>query len=74
MLWLGSQIGLSGYNHLLASSPKGTLFSASLTLGAKSALAFWPLLTGVVILVAEWGTRREDAGHGPLPGYGERPD
>jgi hypothetical protein len=63
MLWLGEQIGLSGYNHLLASSPNGTLFHASLTLGAKSALAFWPLLTGIVILVAEWGTRREDSGN-----------
>lgn len=61
MLWLGEQIGLSAYSHHLASSPGGTLFSASLALGAKSALAFWPLLTAVVLLVAEWGTR-------PAPG------
>jgi len=73
MLWLGSQIGLSGYNHLLASSPKGTLFPASLTLGAKSALAFWPLFTAIVILVAEWGTRRDDGEHDTLPGYPDRP-
>lgn len=59
MLWLGGQIGLSGYNHELAASPDGTMFSASLSLGAKSALAFWPLFTSVVILIAEWGTRRE---------------
>ena len=58
MLWLGEQIGLSSYNHHLASSPAGTLFSASLALGAKSALAFWPLVTAVIILVSEWGTRR----------------
>lgn len=58
MLWLGEQIGLSGYNHHLASSPAGTLFPASLALGAKSALAFWPLVTAVIILVSEWGTRR----------------
>jgi hypothetical protein len=57
MLWLGEQIGLSGYNHHLASSPNGTLFSASLALGSKSALALWPLFTAIVILVAEWGTR-----------------
>jgi hypothetical protein len=58
MLWLGEQIGLSGYNQHLASSPAGTLFPASLGLGAKSALAFWPLVTAVLILVSEWGTRR----------------
>jgi hypothetical protein len=58
MLWVGEQIGLSNYNHHLASSPAGTLFPASLALGAKSALAFWPLVTAVIILVSEWGTRR----------------
>jgi hypothetical protein len=57
MLWLGEQIGLSGYAHALASSPDGTRFSASLGLGAKSALVFWPMFTAIVILVAEWGTR-----------------
>jgi hypothetical protein len=57
MLWLGEQIGLSGYNQHLASSPKGTLFAASLALGSKSALAFWPLLTAIVLLIAEWSTR-----------------
>jgi hypothetical protein len=57
MLWLGQQIGLSAYNHDLASSADGTMFPSSLTLGASSALAFWPMLTAVVILIAEWGTR-----------------
>lgn len=57
MLWLGEQIGLSAYNHALASSPTGARFSSSLALGAKSALAFWPLFTAAVVLVAEWGTR-----------------
>jgi hypothetical protein len=57
MLWLGEQIGLSAYTQHLASSPNGTVFSASLALGAKSALALWPLFTGIVLLVAEWGTR-----------------
>ena len=58
MLLLGEQIGLSAYTQHLASSPAGTLFPASLALGAKSALAFWPLVTAVIILVSEWGTRR----------------
>jgi hypothetical protein len=57
MLWLGERIGLSGYNHHLASSANGTLFAASLALGSKSALAIWPLFTAIVVLVAEWGTR-----------------
>ena len=61
MLWLGEQIGLSTYNHELASSANGTLFAASLALGSKSALTFWPLFTALVLLVAEWGTR-------PAPG------
>jgi hypothetical protein len=57
MLWLGERIGLSGYNQHLASSANGTLFSASLALGSKSALALWPLFTAIVVLIAEWGTR-----------------
>lgn len=74
MLWLGGQIGLSAYNQQLASSPKGTLFPASLALGAKSALAFWPLFTAIVILVAEWGARHQDNEAGPpQPGYAPPP-
>jgi hypothetical protein len=57
-MWVGENIGLGTYNHLLASSPDGTFFNASLALGAKSSLAFWPLLTSAVILLAETGARR----------------
>jgi hypothetical protein len=57
MLWLGEQMGLSAYNQHLASSPDGTVFSASLALGSKSVLALWPLFTAIVVVVAEWGTR-----------------
>ncbi len=57
-VWVGEQVGLGTYNHLLASSPVGTFFHASLALGAKSSLAFWPLLTSVAILLAESGARR----------------
>jgi hypothetical protein len=57
MMWAGGQIGLSAFHNDLVSSHAGTLFYASLALGAKSALAFWPLLTALVLLIAEWGTR-----------------
>lgn len=57
-LWVGENIGLGTYNHLLASSSVGTVFDSSLALGAKSTLAFWPLCTSVVILLAETGARR----------------
>ena len=57
MRWLGQQIGLSAYNQHLASSANGTMFASSLALGATSVLAFWPMFTAIVLLVAEWGTR-----------------
>ncbi len=60
-LWIGEIIGLGTYNHLLASSPVGAFFHASLGLGAKSALAFWPMLTSVVILLSGSGARRSAA-------------
>ena len=59
-VWVGEHIGLGTYNHLLATSPVGTFFHASLALGAKSSLAFWPLLTSAAILLAESGSRRAD--------------
>ena len=60
MLWLGREIGQSAYQHQLAHGRKaGTTFNASLTLGAKSALAFWPLFTSLVIVLAEIGRHRE---------------
>ena len=78
MMWAGGQIGLSGYNQQLAVSPKGTLFPASLSLGAKSALVFWPMFTAIVILIADWGTRRQDTAEdgpdGTLPGYAQPPE
>jgi len=67
LLWLGEQIGLSAYQHHLASSPNGTTFSASLSLGAKSALSFWPMLTAIVILIAEWAGRRTAEPRSPRP-------
>lgn len=57
-VWVGEHVGLGTYNHMLAASPVGTFFHASLALGAKSSLAFWPLLTSAAILLAESGARR----------------
>jgi len=57
-LWTGENMGLGTYNHLLAVSPDGAFFRSSLALGAKSALALWPGLTSVVVLLAEYGGRR----------------
>ena len=65
-LWVGDNIGLGAYNHLLATSPTGAFFHSSLALGAKSTLALWPLCTSAVILLAETGARRsaQAAGRG----------
>jgi hypothetical protein len=60
-LWIGENIGLATYNHLLATSKIGALFHESLALRAKSALAFWPLITSAVIMLAESGGRRAAA-------------
>ena len=54
-LWIGGLIGLSTFNHQLATSSTGTFLHASLQLSAKSALAFWPLLTSAVIAIAGVG-------------------
>ena len=68
-LWIGENIGLGTYNHLLATSRNGAFFHASLGLGAKSALAFWPGLTSVIILLAEYGGRRTaESAAGPAAG------
>jgi hypothetical protein len=56
-LWLGSHAGLSSFHHRLAAGAPGTRFDSSLGLGATSALAFWPMFTALVIVVAEVGAR-----------------
>ena len=40
---------------ILASSAVGVFFNSSLALGAKSGLAFWPLITSLAILLVETG-------------------
>jgi hypothetical protein len=66
MRWLGEQQGRAAYRDALAHSAAGATFSASLTLGATSALAFWPLFTSIVIVIAEVGRHRQEPG--PEPG------
>lgn len=46
--WVGEQDGLAAFHHLLATLPVRARLRAPLTLGATSALAFWPLAAGVV--------------------------
>ena len=67
MLWLGQEIGLSAYQHQLADAATGATYRASLTLGSKSALAFWPLLTSVVIVLAELGGSQPAPAAEPAP-------
>ena len=67
MMWLGGQIGLSAFNHHLASSSDGSMFNGSLALGAKSALACWPLFTAAVLLIVEWSTRPGTDRPAPAP-------
>jgi hypothetical protein len=66
-LWVGENIGLGTYNHLLATARASTFFRASLGLGAKSALAFWPLLTAIAIAVGETGARRTAQAQAQVP-------
>ena len=47
-LWIGEHWGLATYHHLLATLPAGAYLSASLSLGASSAIAFWPLGAGIM--------------------------
>jgi hypothetical protein len=68
-MWIGGLIGLSAYNHQLATGATGSYLHASLGLGAKSALAFWPLLTSAIIAIARWGRQEES-----VPSVAEFPE
>ena len=73
-MWVGDNIGLGTYNHLLATSAINSYFGGSLALGAKSALGLWALCTSGVILVAESGGRRRPRnrpGKNPRPACGQ---
>lgn len=61
-LWIGGLDGHAAFQHRLAVSAAGTFLHASLALGAKSALTFWPLLTALTITVIE-AVRRSHSAH-----------
>ena len=69
-VWVGDNVGLGSYNHLLAASATGAVFHVSLGLGARSTLALWPLCTSGVILLAESGARRPGRGQQETPASG----
>ena len=46
--WGAEQLGLVGFHHLLAPLPVGAHLRDPLTLRASSALAFWPIVAGLV--------------------------
>jgi hypothetical protein len=64
-LWIGGLDGHAAFQHQLAVSAPGTFLHASLALGAKSGLTFWPLLTALTIAVLEIIRRWWSGRHGP---------
>jgi hypothetical protein len=55
---VGEVIGLSTFNHKLATAATGTYFNNSLALSAKSALVFWLLVTSAVVALTAAGGRQ----------------
>jgi hypothetical protein len=64
MMWIGGLIGLSTYNHQLATAGANAYFNDSLALSAKSALSFWPLVASAIIALTSAGSQVPV----PLPG------
>jgi hypothetical protein len=52
-MWIGQQQGLARFRVQLVTSPAGTRLHEPLVLGGHGALAFWPLLVGLVVGSAE---------------------
>lgn len=67
-LMIGEHWGQAAYHHLLATLPAGTHLYASLSLGAGSAIAFWPLGAGIMAGGLELSDvlreRRQGSGNG----------
>jgi hypothetical protein len=53
MLWIGDNYGHDAFQHRLLTDRPGTYLHAALSLGSKGALAFWPMLVALVIVVPE---------------------
>jgi hypothetical protein len=67
-MWIGQQQGQAGFHAALLSRPAGTLLHQPLALGGRGALAFWPLLTGLVVGTIELLTQSTDRNRaGPPP-------
>jgi hypothetical protein len=47
-LWIGEHVALASYHHLLATLAPGAKLRAAPSLGARSAIAFWPLGAGLM--------------------------
>ena len=66
---LGQHAGLATYHHLLATLPPGAKLRAALSLGAGSAIAFWPLGAGLMaggMELAAWVRDRQAASSGSV--------
>jgi hypothetical protein len=53
MMWIGDNYGRAAFQHRLLTDRAGTYLHGSLSLGAKGALVFWPMLVALVIVVPE---------------------
>ncbi|HEY2521472.1 MAG TPA: hypothetical protein VGJ19_15270 [Streptosporangiaceae bacterium] len=53
MWWIGDNYGHASFQHALLTRPTGTYLHASLSLGSKSAVIFWPLFAALAIAIPE---------------------
>jgi hypothetical protein len=53
MMWIGDNYGQAAFQHRLLTDRAGTYLHSALSLGSKGALAFWPMLVALVIVVPE---------------------
>jgi hypothetical protein len=53
MAWIGDNYGHAAFRHRLLTSPTGTHLHASLSLGSKGAILFWPVVAALVIAIPE---------------------
>ena len=53
MWWMGENYGRAQFQHRLLTEPKGTYLHASLSLGSKGAIVFWPIFAALAVAVPE---------------------
>jgi hypothetical protein len=73
-LWVGDLGGHAAFQHQLAVSAPGTRLNASLALGAKSGLTFWPMLAALTIVVIEIVIRSRSARRSARQSAAPRPE